>query len=116
MGFKHYKRFKHIGFSGQLYTTENGRRPKEKYFYLVFCPRKHKYHLAVMKTSMKTDEVWCFSILNFGMQGGKGKKFLSKSGARGRTKKGSTKFGRRKTRSATPVVLCTCLLALPFHC
>ena len=83
--------------------------------YIVFCPRKHRHNLAVMKTSMQTDEVWFSSRLTSGMQGGKGKKFLSKSGARGRTKKGSTKFGRRKTRSATAVVMCTSVLALPCH-
>lgn len=65
---------------------------------------------------MQTAEMLCPCILTFGMQGGKSKKFLSKSGARGRTKKGSTKFGRRKTRSATPVFICSFVLALPFHC
>lgn len=61
---------------------------------------------------MQTDKVWFSSRLTSGMQGGKGKKFLSKSGARGRTKKGSTKFGRRKTRSATAVILCNFVLVL----
>ena len=64
---------------------------------------------------MQIDAAWYCSIFAFGMQGGKGKKFLSKSGARGRTKKGSTKFGRRKTRSATAVVLCNFVLVLLFH-
>ncbi len=84
--------------------------------YVALGLRKHRYNVGVMNTSMQTDEVMCSSILTSDMQGGRGKKFLSKSGARGRTKKGSTKFGRRKTRSATAVVLHTSLLVLLIHC